>query len=288
MLAGLAPMYPRCVAYDRDDAREQRRNELARRLADARARAGVRAQGDWRAALPAIGASALLLVAAPDVLSYTCWGEPIGVIALLRGALGTTRDVTVAAVRSTEAGRRWLNTPPTANPSPAVVLIEAATVTLDGEDPDGDPLTIRIVEPPRQGRLDLPSTMSAPLDIRYTPRDGFAGEDSFTFVVSDGLEESAPLSRGLRVFSPVEAAVGGLARAPGAPVPGQVFSPEHPEALRGHQITADYLVRGSEVLDGSERARMAEEARRDEEGLGVTIPVSLPPLVTNAQLGGGY
>jgi hypothetical protein len=248
----------------------------------------VRAQGDWRAALPAIGASALLLVAAPDVLSYTCWGEPIGVIALLRGALGTTRDVTVAAVRSTEAGRRWLNTPPTANPSPAVVLIEAATVTLDGEDPDGDPLTIRIVEPPRQGRLDLPSTMSAPLDIRYTPRDGFAGEDSFTFVVSDGLEESAPLSRGLRVFSPVEAAVGGLARAPGAPVPGQVFSPEHPEALRGHQITADYLVRGSEVLDGSERARMAEEARRDEEGLGVTIPVSLPPLVTNAQLGGGY
>jgi hypothetical protein len=54
---------------------------------------------------------------------------------------------------------------------------------LEGSDPDGDTLTWLISAPPTRGVL----TGDAPA-LRYTPREGFVGQDSLQFIVSDGQE----------------------------------------------------------------------------------------------------
>lgn len=278
-------MYPRCVAYDRDDAREQRRNELARRLADARARAGVSPRGDWRAAVPAIGASLALLTATPDLVSWAWLGEPVGVALLAREGARIVREGAVAAIRRTEPGRAWLNTPPTATPAPAVVLIDSATLTLQGEDADGDPLTLRIVAPPRHGTIDLDDTpVPAPRLLRYTPRPGFSGTDEIGFAVSDGVAESAPLSLRLRVYAPAVAGPRPPPPMTRAAEPEEVVSLEHVEPLTAERITADYLMRGTDILDATERMRLAEEERARTHG---TSTIQLPPLITDTELGGG-
>jgi hypothetical protein len=59
------------------------------------------------------------------------------------------------------------------------------SVTLAGEDPDGDPLQYQLRSTPLHGVL----TGTAPL-LTYTPFSGFKGDDAFTFGVSDGRLES--------------------------------------------------------------------------------------------------
>jgi hypothetical protein len=61
------------------------------------------------------------------------------------------------------------------------------TITLTGSDPEGSSLTYNLESLPTNGTL----SGSAPALI-YTPTNGFTGEDSFTFTVSDGLVTSDP------------------------------------------------------------------------------------------------
>ena len=73
-------------------------------------------------------------------------------------------------------------------------------LTLVGSDPNMDPLTFRILSLPANGTLRDPATGnvgSAPHDlagggsaVRYTPDLGYAGVDSFTFMVTDGQYDS--------------------------------------------------------------------------------------------------
>ncbi|MGD7651700.1 MAG: glycosyl hydrolase [Verrucomicrobiales bacterium] len=64
-------------------------------------------------------------------------------------------------------------------------------VTLTGSDVEGDSLEFSVVSGPAYGAL----SGTAP-DLTYTPDSGYVGEDSFTFVVSDGqtTSESATVS----------------------------------------------------------------------------------------------
>ncbi|MEO0453946.1 MAG: Ig-like domain-containing protein, partial [Verrucomicrobiota bacterium] len=59
------------------------------------------------------------------------------------------------------------------------------TITLEGEDLDGDSLIFEIVEPPSNGAL----SGSGP-EFIYSPEANFAGNDQFTFLVNDGTEDS--------------------------------------------------------------------------------------------------
>jgi hypothetical protein len=52
---------------------------------------------------------------------------------------------------------------------------------LVAEDPDGDALTVRIVNQAQHGSVGLDGTTA-----RYVPEPGFRGEDRFTFTASDG------------------------------------------------------------------------------------------------------
>lgn len=58
-------------------------------------------------------------------------------------------------------------------------------LTLEATDADGDPLTFSIVEPPENGTLEGDGP-----DFLYVPDEDWYGEDTFTFVASDGRAES--------------------------------------------------------------------------------------------------
>jgi hypothetical protein len=60
-------------------------------------------------------------------------------------------------------------------------------IQLNGSDEDDDSLTYRVTEGPHSGTL-----WGTPPDLVYVPNPDFSGYDSFRFVVSDELSESAP------------------------------------------------------------------------------------------------
>ncbi|MFC1634240.1 Ig-like domain-containing protein [Planctomycetota bacterium] len=70
-----------------------------------------------------------------------------------------------------------------------VELKEDASVpiTLSGIDPEGDPLTFRVVKDPNHGRLSGETP-----NLTYTPNPNFSGLDSFSFIVNDGKTLSKP------------------------------------------------------------------------------------------------
>ncbi len=55
-------------------------------------------------------------------------------------------------------------------------------------DPDGDALTLSIVDGPSKGSLDGMNGGA----VTYTPDAGESGADSFTYRASDGTAQSAP------------------------------------------------------------------------------------------------
>lgn len=74
---------------------------------------------------------------------------------------------------------------------------ESTSITLAGEDIDGDSLSYSVTSQPLAGTLS-----GAPPSMTYTPDPDFFGSDSFTFVVDDGSETSATATVDITV-SPV-------------------------------------------------------------------------------------
>ena len=77
-----------------------------------------------------------------------------------------------------------VNDPPIArNDSRATVENQPVDIAVlaNDDDPDGDPLSIQSVTQPANG-----SAVSDGTSVTYTPNPGFAGTDTFTYVVSDG------------------------------------------------------------------------------------------------------
>ena len=63
-----------------------------------------------------------------------------------------------------------------------------ADIVLAGRDPRGRPLRFTVVTRPKQGDLDSRSLPA----VRYTPKSGFAGSDSFSFTVGNDKHKSKP------------------------------------------------------------------------------------------------
>lgn len=88
-----------------------------------------------------------------------------------------------------------VNDAPTAQPegyqTPHATLLQVPAPGLLGNDhdPDGDPLQAQLVQAPTGGDLALQANGG----FTYRPRPGFSGEDAFTYRVTDGTTQSAPV-----------------------------------------------------------------------------------------------
>jgi hypothetical protein len=78
-----------------------------------------------------------------------------------------------------------------------VLVVNVPTGVLKNDTSlSGNPLTARLVSGPANGSL----TLNPDGSFRYTPPVTFAGTDSFTYVVSDGSQDSAPATVTLRIL----------------------------------------------------------------------------------------
>jgi len=66
------------------------------------------------------------------------------------------------------------------------LVVPAAGVLGNDQDPDGDPLATTLIAGPANGSL----TLNADGSFEYTPNGGFSGADTFTYVANDGAEDS--------------------------------------------------------------------------------------------------
>ena len=87
----------------------------------------------------------------------------------------TTKIVTVDSNKAPIAKNKELNT----------VQDIAVDITLEATDAEGDTLTFMIIDAPQEGEI----TGTVP-NLSYKPKDGFVGNDSFTFQVNDGRDDS--------------------------------------------------------------------------------------------------
>ncbi|MGB0581114.1 MAG: Ig-like domain-containing protein, partial [Limisphaerales bacterium] len=88
-----------------------------------------------------------------------------------------------------------INEPPVATAQGVTVTEDVPkSITLNGSDPDMDPLTFAVVTPPNHGSLNG----TAP-NLTYTPNANYHGPDSFTFKVNDGSVDSAASTISLTV-----------------------------------------------------------------------------------------
>ena len=82
------------------------------------------------------------------------------------------------------------NRPPSAIPQTLNVSEDGdLPIILYGSDPEAAPLTHQIIKQPANGSLSYKSGI-----LTYVPKSGYEGADSFTFIVSDGVNNSAEAS----------------------------------------------------------------------------------------------
>ena len=80
-------------------------------------------------------------------------------------------------------------------PHTKVLNLSAPGVLGNDSDLDGDPLTAKLLSSPSNGKVNFNTDGS----FSYTPNLGFAGTDSFTYSVSDGVSPSPGVSVNLNV-----------------------------------------------------------------------------------------
>ena len=78
---------------------------------------------------------------------------------------------------------------------PAGIAAPAPGVLANDSDPDGDPITARLITPPDSGTVQL----SADGSFVYSPHAGFTGIDTFVYAAHDGTATSAPATVTIRV-----------------------------------------------------------------------------------------
>ena len=124
------------------------------------------------------------LTGTPPALTYMPHAGFVGMDAFVFLANDGKTDSNAATV--TVRVMSGINRPPEAEDQWVFIDEDTPTdVLLSAGDPEGDPLTFRIVTPPSYGTLQGTSP-----NLRYTPGRDFNGWDYFTFITSDGVFDS--------------------------------------------------------------------------------------------------
>ena len=120
-------------------------------------------------------------------LAIRFWDKRAG-FAALAAALAAAACFAVAA-----SGSQWA---PTCYDSSAEVE-HGETASIYGcWDQDQDQLTYTVTQDPQHGTLTVPTSSSN--EFRYKPADGYTGEDSFSYTVTDGTN-TVPVTVSLNV-----------------------------------------------------------------------------------------
>ncbi len=132
------------------------------------------------------------------------WGTGGDALSRLRSPYDVVANSSGSSVYVADTGNQCVkeyikssgNIAPIAN-SKVIVCFEDTSIDfiLTGRDPDGSSVTFRITSQPKSGKV----TGNTP-NLTYTPNSNFTGEDSFTFVVSDGYAESSTAVVNITVF----------------------------------------------------------------------------------------
>jgi hypothetical protein len=134
------------------------------------------------------------LIGASNIWTYTAingyQGEDSFTFTVFDGL--ATSEVATVSITST-------NLTPTADAQSVSTLVNSnVVITLTGSDPEGSNLTYYVSSFPEHGTLD---TSLLPL-ITYSPDSEYAGTDSFSFYVSDGLANSAEATVLITIAAP--------------------------------------------------------------------------------------
>ena len=125
---------------------------------------------------------------------------------------------------------------PVALPQSLTTLVDMPlAITLMGNDPDEDSLTFVVVGLPTNGTL----SGSLP-DLLYTPREGFAGTDSFSFSVSDGTSTSRLAKVRVSVSTPLASPI---------PGPGNLAPVANPQSITVPMQTSVSILLGGTDAD---------------------------------------
>ena len=152
------------------------------------------------------------------------WERPRSMAPLLRMSLLAISALVVSCGDGSDPGAGSPAEPD--NRAPAVEPVETSTgknvpveLTLEASDPDGDDLTLRVVEEPENGEITERDEGSGSLVVRYAPSRGFVGSDEFVYAASDGVSEStAAVTVAVENLEPEALPVTTRRNAEGAPV----------------------------------------------------------------------
>lgn len=121
--------------------------------------------------------------------------------------------------------------PPVATPGNLTTNEDVpASGTLIARDPDGDPLTFRIVAQPNKGSVTITNTASGA--FTYTPNLNAFGSDVFTFATTDGVSDSntATLSVTINAVNDAPVATAGCKFTPQAKTLDWTLSASDPDS----------------------------------------------------------
>jgi hypothetical protein len=95
------------------------------------------------------------------------------------------------------------NRPPVAlGTTVTAVSGEITTLTLEAEDPDGDPLSFNLASFPMHGEIiDYPIANGHRATLTYQSLPGYTGTDEFLFTVNDGWSDSTPATVTIQVLA---------------------------------------------------------------------------------------